>query len=317
MLDEAAYTTFATLHGLRREFGTIVGAPAELQGAVKELLGQETSLLQTISELRTDLRQIGVSFQGIPHPELSDAITWLKANERSAFPRLLDKLPEGDLYKVLLSALNADLSQAAAVDLIEGVEADLRVGQPPDVDTLIADMEAPLRRLAGRAEQLDVTLFSGVSSRGAMHATVSNQLEDLGLRIVDWSRLDDLYTLKEKFDGIFGRTRPGRLGTVAPWFVAILNLGGRTIAVAELPRTVAIKGPKNEINPKVQAATYILDERFADGTWQEVLTQPTREEARIFGAIRLVHPPHERDRPGQQLLRIINKLQDLTTVPAK
>jgi len=113
---------------------------------------------------------------------------------------------------------------------------------------------------------------------------------------IDWIRLYNLVNLRDAYDGVIYRSKPGSLGNAPPYFVVVIERAGETYAVAETPA---------EGN-----ATYLVAEKMAAGSWLEML-ELTKRDARNSGDRRLIHSGSN---GSAHLKKINNALTDLITV---
>lgn len=97
-------------------------------------------------------------------------------------------------------------------------------------------------------------------------------------KTVDWSKLELLRDIPGRFFGTdirYFRTKRGGFTDVPPYFIVSFMAYGKPICVAESP----IHGN----------ATYIFRDDINVGTWQEMIKEFTKQEARDGGAMRVFH----------------------------
>ncbi len=125
---------------------------------------------------------------------------------------------------------------------------------------------------------------------------VENYLERNGRKSADWSRLKTLLQTPRLFnadDAEYFRTARGGFREIPPYFIVAFTAYGKPICVAETPVT--------------GNATYIFRDDINPGTWQEMIEELTKSEARRMGATRAFH----RGSADQVRNNIINKINDL------
>jgi hypothetical protein len=148
----------------------------------------------------------------------------------------------------------------------------------------------PAGLLTSIAEQLDKVILPPQASIQDVETAVRQlDISEEEARLIDWQRLHNLVKVRDMYDGALYRSKKGSLGRAPPYFVVEIVYEDEAYAIAESP----VEGN----------ATYIVAEKLSPGNWLEILSL-TKQEARGFGAIRIVH------RSGQSNRTHIQKIED-------
>jgi hypothetical protein len=160
------------------------------------------------------------------------------------------------------------------------------------------------RRLRTGFDEIDLSDSESDSAKLAkMKKITIEQVEDYLARNkgkqADWGRLQLLLQIPRIFgadDAEFFRTARGGFTAIPPYFVAAFTAYGKPVCVADSPIT--------------GNAIYLFRDDIDAGTWQEMIEELTKGEARELGAVRAVHSGSTDDVRNN----VMTKINDLLTI---